>query len=295
MKTKIVTAFYTDVGGHPFYGHFVIARHDRYMHSLRVLSNTNEEIVCYCNESQLALLQEHCNNFNLSNVTLKVSNLTEFPYAKKMEDIKNQTNSYKFYHEIDWNKFYLLEKEYSEEYDYIYWVDVGISHRGLFLLKYNPNSSYITGMSNNFADYSFTGLFKPGLFDKINEWVGDKLINLANTCISHRKDEINSVYDIDYILTYMSVGGIIGGHCSKLRFLLDTFTDKGLISLNKNVILNHEQIMTLIEKENPQKYKTYKFDTWYHDDYWKTTPDFDNSIIENNTHFVHFFEKELNL
>ena len=32
MKTKLVTAFYTDIIGFPFFGHDAFARHERYLH-----------------------------------------------------------------------------------------------------------------------------------------------------------------------------------------------------------------------------------------------------------------------
>lgn len=295
MKTKLVTAFYTDIGDHPFYGHTVLSRHERYLHSLRAIANTKEEIVCYCNENQYEMLKDHCKTFNLDNVEIKISNLKDYPNAPKMRKIKEETNDYLFYHEIDWNKFYLLEKEYSEEYDYIYWIDVGLSHRGLFLLKYNPYREEITGMSKNWADYAFIDLFKQGLFEKINSWTGDKLLNLALTLISHRISDLNAVYKTDYLFSYLSVGGIIGGHVSQLKWLFDEFNKKARICLDENAILNHELIMSMIHKENEERYKTYIFDTWYHDDYYKSTPFFDNSTIQGCKHFVHFFEKELNI
>lgn len=295
MKTKLVTAFYTDVGNHPFYGHIEVSRHDRYLHSLRAISNTKQEIVCYCNETQYDFLKKYCEDLNLKNVLIKISNLADYPNVSKMIEIKEKTKAYNFYHEIDWNKFYLLEKEYSEEYDYIYWIDVGLSHRGLFLLKYNPEKEKITGMSNNWPDYSFTGIFQEELFSKINNWVGDKLINLSNALVSHRIQDLNRVYKTNYLFSYLTVGGIIGGHVSNLKWFIDEFKNKANICLNENAILNHELIMSMIYKENDGKFKTYIFETWYHDDYYKCTPYFDRSTIENRTHFVHFFEKELKI
>jgi hypothetical protein len=295
MKTKLVTAFYTDVGGHPFYGHIEVSRHERYLHSLRAIANTKEEIVCYCNETQYDLLFDYCQKFDLTNVEIKISNLNDYPNAQKMKEVKEKTNSYSFYHEIDWNKFYLLEKEYSEEYDYIYWIDVGLSHRGLFLLKYNPLRDQINGMSDNWPDYSFVGIFKKDLFEKINVWVGSKLLNLGNTLLSHRIDDLNDVYKTDYLFDHLTVGGIIGGHVSNIKWFIEEFNKKAKICLDSDAILNHELIMSMIQKENNERFKTFAFNTWYHDDYHKCTPVFDNQTIEGRTHFVHFFEKELKI
>ena len=67
-------------------------------------------------------------------------------------EIKKSKPEFNFYHEVDWNKLYLLSKEYDEQYDYIYWIDCGLSHRGLFLLKYNPHADKITGSMQRTID-----------------------------------------------------------------------------------------------------------------------------------------------
>jgi hypothetical protein len=295
MKTKLVTAFYTDIIGFPFFGHDAFARHERYLHSLRTLNNMNQEIICYCNDTQLDLLTKYCNEFNLTNVSLKISNLKDYPKTDKMIEIKKTNNKFNFYHEVDWNKLHLLSKEYDQSYDYIYWIDCGLSHRGLFLLKYNPYSDKITGLSKDWENYSFTKIFCPELFPKINDWVGDKLINLANTMFSHNHNELNNVYKNNHKFNHMTVGGIIGGHISKLKWFLNEFDIISDICLNENFILNHEAIFTKIEYENPNMFKTFTFNTWYHDDFWLTTPYFDRDSIKDITHFVHFFERELKI
>jgi len=295
MKTKLITAFYTDIIGFPFFGHESFARHERYLHSLRTLNNMNTEIVCYCNDTQHELMTKYCEEFDLSNVTIKISNLRDYPKTNRMLELKRSNDQFNFYHEVDWNKMYLLSKEYDESYDYIYWIDCGLSHRGLFTLKYNPYSDKITGLSRDWENYSFTNIFCPELFPKINNWVGDKLINLANTMFSHNPNEIRSVYKNNNDYKHMSVGGILGGHISKLNWFVEQFDRISDISLNENFILNHEGMITDLEFENPEMFKTYSFDTWYHDDFWLTTPIFDRESIKNKTHFVHFFEKELGI
>jgi len=295
MRTKLVTAFYTDIIGFPFFGHDAFARHERYLHSLRTLNNMDTEIVCYCNDTQFDLMTKYCEDYNLTNVTIKISNLKDYPNSQRMIDLKKSNNSFNFYHEVDWNKLFLLSKEYDESYDYIYWIDCGLSHRGLFLLKYNPNADKITGLSRDWENYSFTNLFCPELFPKINNWVGDKLINLANTMFSHNVNELNRVYNDTHDYKHMSVGGILGGHISKLNWFINEFNRIADICLDSNYILNHEAMITKINFENSDMFKTYDFNTWYHDDFWLTTPVFDRDAIKGIKHFVHFFEQELGI
>ena len=166
---------------------------------------------------------------------------------------------------------------------------------GLFLLKYNPHADKITGLSKDWENYSFTNLFCPELFPKINNWVGDKLINLGNTMFAHNPNELNKVYGDNHGFKHMSVGGILGGHISKLNWFINEFNRIADICLNSDYILNHEAMITKIEFENPDMFRTYEFNTWYHNDFWLTTPVFDRESINGIKHFVHFFEHELGI
>lgn len=296
MKTKLVTAFYSNLGGEPFYGHSYPARMERYLHSLRTLNNMDTEIVCYCNDNDEDRLLRYCEEQNLSNVQIKVSNLRDYPNCQRMIDIKEKTDQFKFYHEVDWNKIYLLRKEMDPTYDYLYWIDCGLSHRGLFLFKYNEfEPEDMTGMSRDWVNYAFTGAFCPELFPKINEYIGTKLLNLGKTQFDRPPGECNRVFEENLTYTSMTVGGIIGGHTSRMTWFLDKFDELAEFCLNKDHILNHEQIMGKMAMEYPFNYKSYEFNTWYHDDYWMSTTHFNRDSIKNMKHFVHFWEKELNI
>lgn len=294
-KTKIITAMYTDVKGFPFFAHEAIARHDRYLHSLRTLSNTGEEIIVYCNQTQYQLLVDHCRNFKLDNVTIKVSNIQDYPNCEKMFKIKQKSNKFHQFHEIDWNKIYLMEKEFDEMYDYIYWVDIGISHHGIFLTKYNPYFNLCDGMSSTFECYSNLNLFNSELFPKINQYIGDRLLNLSNQTWFHNMHETGDILNINYGEKGLSVGGFLGGHTSKLKWFFNEFKIIGDIFLDNEYIINHEALISFIVQENKNNFKTYLFDTWYHDDFVKTYDKFDVNFLKDKVHFVHFFEKELKM
>jgi hypothetical protein len=153
----------------------------------------------------------------------------------------------------------------------------------------------MSGFSKDYENYAFTNLFKKELFPKINEWVGDKLINLGNTLISHQYGKMNEIFNTNFIYNYMSVGGILGGNIKHLKEFLNVFDFLGDEVLKNDYIINHEALISHIEKIHPEYFKTYKFDTWYHEDYWKCTPYFDRDSIKGFVHFTHFFEKELGL
>jgi hypothetical protein len=55
-----------------------------------------------------------------------------------MIEIKEKTLiKFKFYLEVGWAKIALMEDEMEEDLDYLYWIDVGLSHMGLFPRRYN--------------------------------------------------------------------------------------------------------------------------------------------------------------
>ena len=86
----------------------------------------------------------------------------------------------------------------------------------------------------------------PDALKTLNNWVGDKLINLANTMFAHSSSELNRVYDNNHNYIHMSVGGILGGHISKLKWFINEFDKVSDICLESNYILNHEAIITKI-------------------------------------------------
>lgn len=284
MKTKLVTAIYTHgkFKNFPYYAHDYQAREDRYLHSLRTISNTGLEIILYCDEIQFTLFSDYCKKFNLNNVSIKISNLDDFPYSETMRKIKNKNKekNIHFYHEIDWNKLYLLKKEIDYSYDYIYWIDAGLSHPGLFPKKCNPHEKEMDGMSRNYYNYSFTEVFDISLFDKINIWVSDKLISLSNRFLFHRQEDLNKFTNSNYIYGSMTVGGIIGGNTKHLKWLIDSFFDVGKKVLEKDTIINHEALLSYLTKISEEKFKTFKFDDWSHPD-----------LEKNKTCFYHFFEE----
>jgi hypothetical protein len=294
-KTKIVTALYTDstTKTAPYFGHVVLAREERYFHSLRTLNNMDTEIICYCNETQYEQIVNHINTFNLNNVTVKISNLWDSKYAQRMKEIKEKDERFNFYHEIDWNKIYLLEKEYDESYDYIYWIDVGLSHHGLFPNRFHPNSELISGMSYDYNTYSFTKIFKQDFINGLNLFLEDSLLTINNNTIFHPVSDLNEILEDTIYYNGLTVGGILGGHISKLRWFTETFNTLGEKSLDKNFILNHEPIISYIKEKTPENFKSFNFDTWYHEDS-HNIPDYVKGMVSFSNFFDLIYDNYVN-
>ena len=290
MKTKIVTFLYFGIDNFPFYGHKVVARWDRYINSLVQISKMGLPIVCYCGENISKDLRSFLDSEGVTNVEIKVKELEQIRHSKKMINIKEKNPElFKFYLEVGWAKIALMEEEMEDGIDYLYWVDCGLSHLGLYPRRYNSNRDKITGLSSNKYLYTYDGIFNEDTFTNINNWVGDKLIDIRNTTFFHNHRDLNEVLEKDHSYDSLSVGGIIGGHVSKLPDFYQRFEDYTQICLNKEFLLNHEAMMSTMVYDKPENYVKYKFNTWYHEDTMdKSVTD---EFLKDKISFYTFFEK----
>lgn len=290
--TKLVTFLYFGLGDFPFFGHKVQARWDRYINSLVQLSEMGLPIVCYTGSNTAEALQNYMDENQVDNVTIKVKELEDIRHSKKMIEIKEKNpDKFKFYLEVGWAKIALMEDEMEEGIDYLYWIDCGLSHLGLYPRRYNSNADKITGLSVNKYRYTYDGIFNTLLFNKINNWVGDRLIDIRNTLFFHDHRKLNEILERDHMYDSLSIGGIIGGHVSKLPDFFQRFEEYAQTSLNKEFLLNHEAMMSTMVYDKPENYRSYKFNTWYHDDSTITDKSVTPEFLRDKISFYTFFEQ----
>jgi len=270
METRLVTAFYFEnnegVPSHPFHLHNVIARYHRYLYSIVQLSKMNLPIRLVCGDNVYDALTIELQHNNVKNVEVEVRDLDSFKYSKKIRDLKSKyPDKFNFYHEIDWAKLDLLNEESKKGADYLYWIDCGLSHRGLWPNKYAKNPKELTGFSHNIENYKFDKIFTPDFFKHINNWVGDKLINIKNRQFFHPQDQINRIFGDLGAPDGQTIGGILGGHNSKLEEFLNEFDSRADKCISDEYLLNHEGILTHMATSKPENYKSWLFTTWYHE------------------------------
>ena len=299
-KTKLVTALFSNYAGFPIFGHGNI-RVDRYLHSLASIARTGEKIVCYL---QKEYLEEYYNFWNINgrekgyydiddftNIEFKFITLDQFKHCKRMFDLKKkytEIKEYKMFHEIDWMKLQLLEKEIDDKHNYFYWIDCGLSHVGLFPFSASEKPEQkglgdCKHLSVNFPMYDFGRIFNPNLFPRVNNFIGNKLLGLCSNLVywyftplqdlliktKYYSDKVDKVFYQGFN-THHNIGGIIGGHKNHINHLISEFNSIGQLCLDNEIITNHEIIMAAIKWHNPELFEDYRFDTWYHDDTWKT-------------------------
>jgi len=326
-RTKLVTALFSKYEGFPIFGHDKI-RTERYLHSLASIARTGEKLICYLQEEYL---EEYHNFWNIhgskkgyyniedfTNIEFKFINIDQFKHFQAMFNLKKKYKEiieYKMFHEIDWMKLQLLEKEVDDQYDYFYWIDCGLSHAGLFpcIASEKPDQEGLGDFKHyscNWPMYDFGRIFNPDLFPKINNFVGNKLLGLSTNLIfwhflplsdlliktKYYSEDVNKAFYKGFNSNH-NIGGIIGGHKDHINHLIAEFNSISQLSLNNEIIPNHEVIMTAIKWHNPELFEEYIFDTWYHEDTWKTwSLDLaEQSIIkkdtENKVQFYGFFKQ----
>lgn len=302
-STKLVTAFFSFLEGFPYFGQNT-TRVERYLHSLASIARTGEEIVCYLEEEHLEFYKDFWNSYgkekgrydidSFTNITFKYVTLNKFKHSKRMHELKSKflkgdedLSDYKMFHEIDWFKLQLLEQELDDNHDYFYWIDCGLSHAGLFPCSASDDPTQaglgdFRHYSSNFAMYDFGRIFNPNLFPKVNEFCKDKLLGihtglvfwsiipLQNLLISTKYTPNSTEEYYTGFQEQHSIGGIIGGHKSKINNFLSEFNKIAQLSLDNEIIPNHEIIMSAIRWHNPEWFEPYFFETWYHEDTYMT-------------------------
>lgn len=295
METRLVTAFYfknsEGIPNYPFHLHNVIARYHRYLYSIVQLSKMNLPIKVVCGDNVYDALTNELKSNNVKNVEVEVRDLSSFKYSKKIGELKNKyPGKFDFYHEIDWAKLDLLEEEVKKGADYTYWIDCGLSHRGLWPDKYAKKPKELTGMSYNIENYKFDKVFTPDFFKHINNWVGDKLINIKNKQHFHQSYDINKLLGDIFCCNGQTIGGILGGHSTKIKGFLNEFYKRAEQCINQEFVLNHEGILTHMAESKPEDYKSWLFTTWYHENTggmdW-ITPEW----LNTQTSFYHFLKE----
>jgi hypothetical protein len=323
MNTKLVTAYYPVHNGPPFWGKE--NRHRWYKHSIASICNTGVPVVCYTDagESYDELLQIK-NERQLDNLEIKIYDIASNPFQERMYRVRAEGNPdlynnylhpfYKMPFSIYWMKWNFLKMEYEED-TYIYWIDGGLSTDGVFPKRGNDYADEdgfdirYAEMGNFYTDHefkfhSFKKIFNPDLITKINNFVGDKVLNLC------RQDQTdNDFYTLEDKLNVpikgkvaqankYPVGAIFGGNSPYLMEYINKFNEVAdqILSIG-DYACTEQEIMGYIHAEHPEWFADWRFHDFYHED-WQIMNDHVltpyRTLFPNNTSFSSFFLDPIN-
>lgn len=276
MNTKIVTAYWMGVNGYPFQGSND-SRKSRYLGSLiSHCLGIDLPIICYTHNKNLEELYQLKQEYNLSNLDIKVLELTDMRYHKQISKVRDIN----FYENLDgrgpeimWGKFQVLEQEINNN-DFVYWIDVGIQHPGIFPWRYckqynKVNDHPVSGpWWDQYDSYNFSSLLNIKIFTNLN-----KKCNKSISTITCTSPQISYPFYNNNLINYSvgplyPVGGMIGGNPQILQKYISLFWDYVEKILDKNILCTEEAIMKLVhDKMDSSELNCLTFDAWYSGDH----------------------------
>lgn len=261
MKSKIVTAYWMDVEGHPYQGTRQVLK-TRYLGSLiSHCKGIDLPIICYThkkNEQELINLK---NQYELNNLEIKILELSDMKYhhqISRVRDLNFDSDLNGRGSEIMWGKFQAVEQE-LDGFDRVYWIDCGLQHAGIFpwmyCVPYGDKKFHIGVERPVWADceitqYDFTKLLNTSVFEKLNNVCEGKIATLC--CTSPQIGYPYSQYGIQTIPieSPYPIGGMIGGDTKEFRKYLQNFWETCEKVLDKNFLCTEEVIMKVTHDIN---------------------------------------------
>jgi hypothetical protein len=276
VPVKLVTSAYYNIEGYPHYG---AGRRHRLLKSLpNIAENTQLPIVCYtskkygCYEELTDILTKR----NITNVTLKVRELEEHPLHDTVLEIRksNELLNVHYQHKpiiVYWSKFDLLLEELDFD-GYVYWIDGGLSHNGMFPKRFSVGDTSAFGTTDSNATYNFS-CFNADSFQRISKFTEpDKVLHMVRPAIDADVATVVTIPKLENKFSnangYWPVGGFFGGHAktSPLRQYIEKFIEVSTDVVEHKRLTVEEGIMAYIDVIYQQWFKRYHFDNFYTED-----------------------------
>lgn len=292
--TAFVTCIYDNLSRTSFGGRN--CRGERYLQSLEVLNNMDVPIICYTSTNDFPKIDGFIKENSLKNINLKVKNLTEIPYHKRIQEIKS-TNPDKFDDvfwrercvEIMWGKIHMIQEVIKGgDFSNVYWIDAGLSHRDVISSpKYCSNSDMLKNITHR-----AWSLFNKRLVYKLEEFLGGQVL-LIETTAPHNRPIPKKYNKNDYDSRNGAIGGLFGGRVDKLSRVCEKFYEKVEMLLNDNELSGEESILYAVFVDNKELFKTFQFDTWYHEGWSAEWNQGLNWYAPDKVNFSNFFDQIL--
>lgn len=291
MTTKLVTCIYNNIHGTMYGGR--LNRNDTYMYSLNSISETQTPITCFTSANDINdLLAYFVDYKKKTNISFKLNELNQSPFHHKILNIKNNNCEYKNNSwesrcpHIMYGKFIWLLSEIDKchDNDYVYWIDAGLSHGGILPRKFTNSfiqeKDYPPVIHNRYYKEFMNrheNIFNNEFINKINSYSDNKFLLICCTNPQHLESRNN-----ENPCGVFPIGGLFGGLVSVIKPILLQCLELVHHFLNNNIIVQEEVILEIVLCKNKQLFKTYTFDTWYHDDW--------GDQYKNMNCFYKFFE-----
>jgi hypothetical protein len=298
MNIQFVTAIYSNLYGTKFGG-----RQSRYWHYryslLSLLKMTKADFLCYTCEEEIEDLENFFYKDNLilpERLKFKTFDLSSGPHQdliekyKDFEDVKTSMRC----SELQYLKFYWLSLSLQDDYDYIYWIDAGLSHAGLFPIKHlSMQQKKNESLGYDLRDYFECHLFNNNLLDSIINFTEDKIFAINGEIIERRAPEKFFIKEID---SKHVIGGIFGGKKLLIKKLVEAFDYYVREIINDaQYLCLEEQVLTVIVNQNRNLFNTKNFTLWWHEDSAIAGFTDNPEIMKNHKSFYKIIEELLDI
>lgn len=281
-KSKFVTANYTNLYNTKLNGR--LNRDFGYMYSLAGIAQCGDTIINYTCPYNIQFTESFFKQLNITNIINIDYDLTSSPYHERVDKIKDLHPRYDGSSdqcdtswknrcvEIMFGKFLWLEENFNklENDDYLFWIDAGLSHGGVIPRKFNTfhkNLNYYRqDKSDLLLEYAHRHdtIFNKDFTRKLEKYTGDKILLLG---ISHSQHGDPLGFSFHNNFEQWPIGGLFGGQKKVMLPFINRFKEIAQQILDNNLLVKEEQIMTVIHSDTPEWFKTFTFQTWYHDDW----------------------------
>lgn len=278
-----------DIREAPYFG-ATQNRKERYLGSLISHSRIGLPIVCYTQNKNLQELVELKKDYSLDNLEIKIKELNEVKFHnefqrlrdKYLEDISTGK------HEIEgrtpevlWGKFQVLEEEINNsKEDFIYWIDCGLQHVGLFPWWTNPFRGYDDVEYNIEHKFNGSKVLNNTVFESLEKIAVDKFVCLVS--VARESSEYTQIENFSGWLRPRAnpIAGFFGGYKKQTLEYIKSFWDYGLRHLDKDILCHEQSVMKHVNNTfNLNDVIEFQFETHqynvnnFHDKLWESPSD----------------------
>lgn len=277
-NTLFVTCFYSGLDGTVLGGRS--SRFHHYTLSLQTLLNMETDFVVYTSQQESEYLNDRFKNF-IENGQLRVIvyDLFSHPQHLYFQEKMNGHKTDRCY-EVMFSKTSWVKNHISEDYEYIYWIDCGLCHGGLFPSKYRQGETwenfYTCTLFNNQMVKNLNNLS-----DKVMILYGDQKYHGIEGKACHKFYENISSVENCHI-----VGGMFGGKKDVTENFCDEFSNIIIEMMEYGCLEYEERLYTVIYQRNKENFHKLPFTTWYYDE----SEDAKSRMPEGEIEFYKIFE-----
>jgi len=198
------------------------------------------------------------------NVILHVDELDKLPVYNKIKQLKTQVKLIpQRCYEIMYSKTkWLRDVMTTTDSDYYFWIDVGLSHNGIFPkhMKRDENTDHCS----KYFDFDvFDERLIPGLIDRSKG-------KIYSICFDQSIRKWNAYIDSKYINNppagkYHMIGGLFGGTKTMMMQFCDMFDEILDKTINDKILPTEEEIYTAIVNNNEHMFHQDFFNSWYYE------------------------------